>query len=442
MAAALANDSPKYTNSLICCSPRSVDVASTSSASSSTSGCVSADDSYDSNYIPKSISNKKLKIHSTATREELEKAAKQCKELVLNTPQCSEERKWLVRYLVELRLRLEDVKENDGQFKPRVSIKSHHFEQQINSNNRKQYCDHCSGVIWSIVQSSYKCSDCNYVCHYKCVDEVCRMCAHVVMTDRGQFEMSICPEKGLAAQDYKCVECQTALTFKDSWNEPRLCDYTGLYFCSTCHWNDLCAIPARVVHNWDWDKKYVSRIAYQMLTLSWCRPYIDIESINPRLFNFIAELEWVHKMRRDLEWMRRYLCACPEGTNLLSPLFVQLGDVNNKYSMSHLEEINDGSLESKLTELTEICRKHITGCALCSGKGYLCEICGNNEILYPFDSGAILCDKCNSMYHRGCWLRKGQKCLKCVRLDERRKSKLPDNEAACHPEYDIDKFVE
>lgn len=441
MAAAIANDSPKYRNSLICCSP-SVEITSRAS-SSSTSGCVSADESYDSNYIPKSIANKKLKIHSSATKEEIEKAINDCKELVLNSPQCSDERKWLVRYLVELRLRLEDFKDNNGQPRIRVCIKGHHFEQQTNPTNRKQYCDHCSGVIWSIVQGSYICTDCGYLCHYKCVDHICRVCAHVVMTEKGSFEMSICPERGLAAQDYKCAECQTALTFKDSWNEPRLCDYTGLYFCATCHWNDLSAIPARVVHNWDWEKRYVSRLAFQMLTLSWTRPYIDIERINSRLFNFIAELEWVHKLRKDLEWIRRYLCACAEGSNLLSPLFIQLGDVNKKYSMAHLQAINDGSLETELTELTEVCRTHITNCALCSGKGYICEVCKNNEILYPFDSGALMCDKCNSMFHRGCWLLKGEKCIKCLRLVERKKVTNDSETDSTHTlEYDIDKFVD
>lgn len=441
MAAAYTNDSPKYRASLICCSPRAVETVRTAS-SSSTSGCVSADESYDSNYIPKSIANKKLEIHNWASREDLEKTITQCKELILNSTQCSDERKWLVRYLVELRLRLEDLKENDGETRLRVSIKGHHFEQQLNPGNRKLYCDHCSGVIWSIVQSSYICSDCGYMTHYKCVDRVCRVCAHIVMTEKGEFDMNICPEKGLAVQDYKCVECQTPLTFKDAWNEPRLCDYTGLYFCGTCHWNDQSAIPARVVHNWDWDKRNVSRIAYQMLTLAWSRPYIDVEKINPSLFMFIAELEWVHKMRKDLEWMRRYLCACSEGASILSPLFVQLGDVNKKYSMAHLQAINDGTLETELTELTETCRAHITKCSLCSGKGYLCEICGNNEILYPFDSGAILCEICNSMYHRSCWLRKGQMCLKCVRLEERRNKGSDKNTTDSNLEYDIDKFVD
>ncbi|GBP18349.1 Differentially expressed in FDCP 8 homolog [Eumeta japonica] len=438
MALNILNASPKYRNSLICCSP-TTEVES--DPSSSTSGCVSsADESYDSNYVPKSMANKKLKIHSAATKEEIERAIVQCKDCILNTSQCSDERKWLVRYLIELRLRLQELKDNDGEPRDSVAIKGHHFHQQVSPSNRKQYCDHCSGVIWSIVQGSYVCDNCNYLCHYKCVDFVCRVCSHIVMTEKGEYEMSICPEKGLAAQDYKCAECHTMLTFKNAWNEPRLCDYTGLYFCGTCHWNDMMSIPARVVHNWDWDKRHVSRCAYQLLMISWDTPYIDVESVNPRLFNFIAELEWVHKMRKDLQWMNKYLCACSEGTSLVSPLFHQLGDVNKKYSMSNLAAINDGSLETKLTELTEQCRSHITNCPLCAGKGYLCEICGNNEVLYPFDSGAIMCNNCNTMYHRSCWLRKGQTCFKCLRIEERKKQ--TDNVDNTELEYDIDKFVE
>lgn len=457
MAMTMTSESPKYRSSLICCSPRTAEreshsfsaylPAHQSPSTSSNSVGTSVEDSYDSNRIPKSIANEKLKIHSTATQEEVEKAIIQSKELILNSAQCSDERKWLVRYLVELRLRLEYLKNNDGELRLGVAIKGHHFQQNQQAStsklltSNKQYCDHCSGVIWNIIQGSYICTDCNYLCHYKCVDDIYRVCAHIVLTERGQFEMDICPERGLASQDYKCAECHAELTFNDSWNEPRLCDYTGSYFCTTCHWNDVSSVPARVVHNWDWEKRPVSRLAFQMLALGWDRPYIDVESINTKLFNFIAELEWVHKMRKDLEWMRRYLCACSEGTSLLSPLFIQLGDVNKKYSMSHLQAIDDGTLETQLTELTEVCRSHITSCTLCSGKGYLCEVCNNNEVLYPFDSGALMCDKCNSMYHRGCWLRKGQSCLKCVRL-EARKGTQPELKLIDPPsEFDIDKFV-
>ena len=38
-----------------------------------------------------------------------------------------------------------------------------------------------------------------------------------------------------------------------SYSEPRICDYSGNYYCELCHWNDPMLIPARVLHNWDFD---------------------------------------------------------------------------------------------------------------------------------------------------------------------------------------------
>lgn len=39
--------------------------------------------------------------------------------------------------------------------------------------------------------------------------------------------------------------------------EPRLCDYSGLYYCNYCHWNDIMVIPARVIANWDFEPRKV-----------------------------------------------------------------------------------------------------------------------------------------------------------------------------------------
>lgn len=43
------------------------------------------------------------------------------------------------------------------------------------------------------------------------------------------------------------------------WVEPRICDYTGLYYCPSCHWNDTAPIPARILHNWDFTPYKVCR---------------------------------------------------------------------------------------------------------------------------------------------------------------------------------------
>lgn len=46
-----------------------------------------------------------------ASVEELDNAIDRCKELVIDTDECSNERKWLVRHLVELRFRLKEIQD-------------------------------------------------------------------------------------------------------------------------------------------------------------------------------------------------------------------------------------------------------------------------------------------------------------------------------------------
>ena len=80
----------------------------------------------------------------------------------------------------------------------------------------KQYCDHCTGVIWSVVQASYICADCGYCVHHKCINSIARVCAHISASENKEPTYQICPEIGLAKQHYKCFECETSLSFSKS----------------------------------------------------------------------------------------------------------------------------------------------------------------------------------------------------------------------------------
>ncbi|MEE6528073.1 hypothetical protein FKM82_029980, partial [Ascaphus truei] len=73
-------------------------------------------------------------------------------------------------------------------------------------------------------------------------------------------------------------------------SEARQCDYTGQYYCSNCHWNDLAVIPARVIHNWDFELRKVSRCSMRYLALMLGRPVLKLREINPLLFNYVEEL--------------------------------------------------------------------------------------------------------------------------------------------------------
>ncbi|CAD7083264.1 unnamed protein product [Hermetia illucens] len=369
---------------------------------------LSGDDSSEKSHtIPAALIKEQWQIvlGLDACLPELKTAEDKCKALILTSEECSEERKWLVRHLVELRYRIKELEEiiNDPNesFSETKVILGHHFTvQPTHLPTAKQHCDHCTGIIWSVVQASYVCTDCEFIVHHKCAPNIIRICAHVITTERKYPIDEICPEIGLAAQDYKCAECQANFDFKKMWTEPRLCDYSGLYYCPTCHWNSVSIIPARVIHNWD--------------------------------FSSHKKLSVIKKIREDLTFMRKYLCECRVATEkkLLEGQIgnrrhlIQTPDV---YSISDLVQAESGLLIEFLNRVYDAFEKHIRSCEICSGKGYICEICSNNEVIYPFDDGSVSCEKCLTIYHRICWTRHMQKCPRCARVEER-KSKTNDAE--------------
>lgn len=48
------------------------------------------------------------------------------------------------------------------------------------------------------------------------------------------------------------------------------------------------------------------------------------------------------------------------------------------------------ALERKLYDLYTYAKKHIFECVLCRQKGFYCEICRSNEILFPFELDRVL----------------------------------------------------
>ncbi|XP_059615218.1 differentially expressed in FDCP 8 homolog isoform X1 [Phlebotomus argentipes] len=396
-----------------------------------------------------------LVLGQEASMVDLQSAIELCRRLVLEYDEGSLERKWIVRHLVELRFRLREiqdvVEDPEGVAPPstRVILGHHFVTRQLLNVSQKQFCDHCTGIIWSVVQASYICSDCSFCVHHKCLSSVLRVCAHVVATDRKLPTDDICPEVGLAEQKYKCAECSVPLTFTSKfslmpepllvacfrtrptrleelpWTEARLCDYSGLYFCPTCHWNNSSAIPARIVHNWDFTPRRVGRASLQELVLLHDKPVINLEELNPKLFVFVQKLAHVKKVRVDLFHMKKYLTECrlAGAEKLLDALpgaRRYLMQSPEMYSVADLVAVESGVLQDFLTKIYDSFERHIRKCQICSGKGYLCEACGNNEVIFPFDDCSVPCRKCNSIFHRVCWLRKNQSCIKCIRLDKRR----------------------
>ncbi|XP_051485097.1 differentially expressed in FDCP 8 homolog isoform X2 [Apus apus] len=289
-------------------------------------------------------------------------AIEECKRLILALPEHSERQKDAVVRLIHLRLKLQELKDPDED-EPNIRVVLEHRFYKEKSKSVKQMCDKCSAIIWGLIQTWYTCTGCYYRCHSKCLPLVSRPCVRAKVSHQAEYQLSICPESGLDSQDYRCAECRAPVSLRGVPSEARQCDYTGLYYCSGCHWNDLAVVPARAIHNWDFQPRKVSRCSMRYLALMVSRPVLRLREINPLLFNYVEELVEIRKLRQDILLMKPYFITCKEAME--ARLLLQLQDrqhfVENDemYSLQDLIDIEAGRLSCSLTEIHTLFAKHI-----------------------------------------------------------------------------------
>uniref|UniRef100_A0A8D9BY40 Differentially expressed in FDCP 8 homolog n=1 Tax=Cacopsylla melanoneura TaxID=428564 RepID=A0A8D9BY40_9HEMI len=402
-------------------------------------------------------------IRNLNSKEDIEDAIAKFKEMILETEGCSNDRKWLVRSMIELRYKLELLKENENQSlqeQPNEIFHSGHnflltkFVASAKSSQLKT-CDVCCGsvTLLGLLMPWYECSGCHYVVHIKCVSATRRTCVCVKAAEQPGYVLNICPEITLLEQKYKCVECRAPIIYNSSvlqsssssslgslaclssvcetsdsdndWANPRLCDYDGRHYCTSCHWQDTAIIPARVLHHWDFTRYPVCRSSFQLLNIMQRRPILDLTAINPSLFGFIEDLAKVKKYREDLLLMKPYLITCRVALEM-NLLWGALEDrqtlakyPSHVYSLRDLIHVKSGTLIPFLESVLSLFRQHIKyDCKVCFGRGFMCELCIGKTRIFPFDESVHLCDVCHAVYHKHCWLHK-HVCTKCERINKR-----------------------
>ncbi|KAG1689651.1 Differentially expressed in FDCP 8 [Nymphon striatum] len=335
--------------------------------------------------------------------EELEMAIDNCKEMILTCEDNSERKKNLVKKLVQLRMKLQEIKDGPEELPQDTKcILGHHFVRKP-AERPKRYCEKCMGLIWGVISGWYM--YCGYCSHPKCLMFITRTCANIKITDNPKYNLDICPETGLSTQHYRCTECQSLISPKNGDMEPRLCDYTGSYYCPQCHWNNTAVIPARVLFNWDFERRKVSRASKQFLKLMKRKSVIKLEEINPMLFTFVKELHTIKELREGILIMKIYFVSCKEATE--DKLLLKLQDrqhfVENAhmYSMRDIEELESGILVPHIAAIHESYSDHIKKeCLICKGKGFICELCDETDTIFPFEHDAAVCSECSSVFHK------------------------------------------
>ncbi|XP_061872687.1 pleckstrin homology domain-containing family M member 1-like [Colius striatus] len=245
-----------------------------------------------------------------------------------------------------------------------------------------------------------------------------------------QYLVAIPTEKGLDSQSYICAGCSRQIGF--SFSKPKLCSFSGLYYCDSCHRDDETVIPSRLIHNWDLSKRGVCRQAFRFLGQIEKQALLDVQRVNERLYEHVERMGRIRRRREQLQLLGDYLTVCRSGA--LKELSKRLDhrhyllECPHKYSVADLRQIADGVFETFLQSLLQFASHHVYSCDLCTQRGFICQICNSSDIIFPFEFDTTSrCSECKTVFHRACEAGAGS-CPRCER--RRRYQRLLQGEAA------------
>lgn len=224
-------------------------------------------------------------------------------------------------------------------------------------------------------------------------------------------------EKGLDLQKFQCAGCSQKIGF--SFAKAKVCAYSGLYYCEMCHQDTETIIPSRMMHNWDLTKRGVSNVAARFLQQIKNEPFIDLDVINGSLYQYVEHMARARKSRDQLKILEDYLFTCRSGA--VQDLYKRLDQKKyllesaHLYSVSDLRQIAHGMFEAFIQQAIHYATNHVYMCDLCTQRGFICQICSSDDIIFPFEfESTTRCKKCRTVFHKVC--KAGvQSCPRCVR---------------------------
>lgn len=108
-----------------------------------------------------------------------------------------------------------------------------------------------------------------------------------------------------------CFSCQTPFkTFLGFYRNARWCEFSGRYFCHTCHTGRETITPAHVIREWDFSSYPVSNLAKDTLLEIADDPIFDLSEINPLLYVQVPPLKQVKLLRMQLFSLYEFIVSC------------------------------------------------------------------------------------------------------------------------------------
>ncbi|KAB0365644.1 hypothetical protein FD754_009800 [Muntiacus muntjak] len=272
------------------------------------------------------------------------------------------------------------------------------------------------------------------------LDENCQEVLKFATRENGfllQYLVAIPTEKGLDSQGCFCAGCSRQIGF--SFVRPKLCAFSGLYYCDICHQDDASVIPARIIHNWDLTKRLIFLFFRSGLRVE---PSTSIKHTHTDTHTHTHTHTQTHTHTHThthtthrllgtqclggfsvLSWGRWHQLKWPLGSHVLYISVPALLNHRNyllesphKYSVADLQQIADGVYEGFLKALIEFASQHVYHCDLCTQRGFICQICHHHDIIFPFEfDTTVRCGECKTVFHQTCQAVVKKGCPRCAR---------------------------
>ncbi|MED6265046.1 hypothetical protein CHARACLAT_021386 [Characodon lateralis] len=127
-----------------------------------------------------------------------------------------------------------------------------------------------------------------------------------------------------------------------------------------------------------------------------------------------------HSLRQRLRLLGDYLLTCRSGA--CKKLHTRMGqrtyllESSHLYSVLDLRQIAEGQYAAFLDSLVQHASNHVLNCDLCTQRGFICQICHSNDILFPFQfNSTTRCKDCKAVFHLSCKSAKNA-CPRCQRM--------------------------